>query len=28
MPHGGFGGAPEDIELRLELRRFLDAHRG
>ena len=24
MPHGGFGGAPEDIEVRLELRRFLD----
>ncbi len=24
MPHGGFGGAPEDIEIRLELRRFLD----
>jgi acetyl esterase/lipase len=27
MPHGGFGGAPEDIELRMEVRRFLDAHR-
>jgi acetyl esterase/lipase len=27
MPHGGFGGAPEDIELRREVRRFLDAHR-
>jgi monoterpene epsilon-lactone hydrolase len=27
MPHGGFGGAPEDFELRIELRRFLDAHR-
>jgi monoterpene epsilon-lactone hydrolase len=27
MPHGGFGGAPEDVELRMELRRFLDAHR-
>lgn len=25
MPHGGFGGAtPEDLEVRLELRRFLD----
>jgi acetyl esterase/lipase len=24
MPHGGFGGAPEDIEVRIELRRFLD----
>jgi acetyl esterase/lipase len=24
MPHGGFGGAPEDIEIRLEMRRFLD----
>jgi acetyl esterase/lipase len=25
MPHGGFGGAaPEDIEMRLEMRRFLD----
>jgi acetyl esterase/lipase len=27
MPHGGFGGAPEDIELRMEVRRFLDGHR-
>jgi acetyl esterase/lipase len=27
MPHGGFAGAPEDIELRMELRRFLDIHR-
>ncbi len=27
MPHGGFGGAPEDLELQLELRRFLDRHR-
>jgi epsilon-lactone hydrolase len=27
MPHGGFGGAPEDFEMRMELRRFLDAHR-
>lgn len=24
MPHGGFFGAPEDVELRLEERRFLD----
>src|SRR6185503_14414049 len=25
MPHGGFGGAtPEDLEIRLEIRRFLD----
>jgi acetyl esterase/lipase len=24
MPHGGFGGAPEDIEVRIEVRRFLD----
>lgn len=24
MPHGGFGGAPEDIEIRIEMRRFLD----
>jgi acetyl esterase/lipase len=24
MPHGGFGGAPEDAEVRAELRRFLD----
>lgn len=24
MPHGGFGGAPEDAEVRVELRRFLD----
>jgi acetyl esterase/lipase len=24
MPHGGFGGAPEDIEMRQEIRRFLD----
>jgi acetyl esterase/lipase len=24
MPHGGFGGAPEDLEIRVELRRFLD----
>lgn len=27
MPHGGFGGAPEDIEVMTEIRRFLDAHR-
>ena len=27
MPHGGFAGAPEDIEVRVELRRFLDKHR-
>jgi epsilon-lactone hydrolase len=27
MPHGGFAGAPEDIEVRRELRRFLDKHR-
>jgi epsilon-lactone hydrolase len=27
MPHGGFAGAPEDIEVRMELRRFLDRHR-
>ena len=27
MPHGGFGGAPEDLEVRIEMRRFLDAHR-
>jgi len=27
MPHGGFGGAPEDIEVMTETRRFLDAHR-
>jgi acetyl esterase/lipase len=24
MPHGGFGGAPEDGEILLEMRRFLD----
>jgi acetyl esterase/lipase len=24
MPHGGFGGAPEDLQMRIELRRFLD----
>jgi epsilon-lactone hydrolase len=27
MPHGGFAGAPEDLEVRLEVRRFLDRHR-
>ena len=27
MPHGGLGGAPEDIDLAMELRRFLDSHR-
>lgn len=27
MPHGGFGGAPEDVEVRVEMRRFLDRHR-
>jgi epsilon-lactone hydrolase len=27
MPHGGFGGAPEDLEVRREMRRFLDRHR-
>jgi epsilon-lactone hydrolase len=25
MPHGGFGGAPEDAELAAELRRFVDS---
>jgi acetyl esterase/lipase len=24
MPHGGFGGAPEDVEMRVEIKRFLD----
>ena len=24
MPHGGFGGAPEDLEMAAERRRFLD----
>jgi monoterpene epsilon-lactone hydrolase len=27
MPHGGFFGAPEDVEVRTEIRRFLDRHR-
>jgi epsilon-lactone hydrolase len=27
MPHSGFNGAPEDVELSAEVRRFLDAHR-
>jgi epsilon-lactone hydrolase len=27
MPHGGFAGAPEDVEVRMEVRRFLDKHR-
>jgi epsilon-lactone hydrolase len=27
MPHGGFAGAPEDLEVRIEMRRFLDKHR-
>jgi prepilin-type processing-associated H-X9-DG protein len=27
MPHGGFGGAPEDLEMRAELRKFLDRKR-
>jgi len=26
MPHGGFGGAPEDAELDAQVRRFIDAH--
>ena len=28
MPHGGFQGAPEDLELNAEVRRFADAHWG
>ena len=28
MPHGGFGGAPEDRELRAEFRRFLAKYAG
>jgi acetyl esterase/lipase len=27
MPHGGFAGAPEDFEVRVEMRRFLDKYR-
>lgn len=27
MPHGGFGGAPEDVELVIELGQFLEKHR-
>lgn len=27
MPHGGFGGTPEDDEIAAETRRFLDKHR-
>ncbi len=27
MPHGGFPGAPEDLEIDVELRHFLDKHR-
>ena len=26
MPHGGFGGAPEDAELDFEVRRYVDTH--
>jgi acetyl esterase/lipase len=28
MPHGGFGGAPEDLEIATEARRFVDRHVG
>lgn len=28
MPHGGFGGAPEDAEYAAEVRRFVDHHAG
>lgn len=28
MPHGGFGNAPEDHEMRMEFQRFLAAHAG
>ena len=28
MPHGGFLGAPEDIEAMVEQSRFLDEHLG
>lgn len=27
MPHGGFGGAPEDLEIGTEVQHFLDQHR-
>jgi acetyl esterase/lipase len=27
MPHGGFGGTPDDMEVTMELRRFLAKHR-
>ncbi|MGH7823320.1 MAG: alpha/beta hydrolase fold domain-containing protein, partial [Candidatus Binatia bacterium] len=27
MPHGGFGGAPEDVEIIVEVQRFLERHR-
>jgi acetyl esterase/lipase len=27
MPHGGFGGTPDDMEVTMELRRFLTKHR-
>ncbi|MGH7804372.1 MAG: alpha/beta hydrolase, partial [Candidatus Binatia bacterium] len=27
MPHGGFGGAPEDVEIIVEMQRFLERHR-
>jgi epsilon-lactone hydrolase len=27
MPHGGFGGAPEDTQVQREIRAFIDAHR-
>ena len=27
MPHGGFAGAPEDLEVQMEARKFLDNHR-
>ena len=28
MPHGGFGGAPEDREMRVEFAHFLARHAG
>ncbi|MFN8027150.1 MAG: alpha/beta hydrolase [Acidimicrobiia bacterium] len=28
MPHGGFGGAPEDVEMVIEVRKFLAKHLG